>query len=55
MSEQELSQVQTSMLASKDVEETGSGESQQARDDASSETKLRAMRTICLSECAIAE
>jgi hypothetical protein len=54
MSEQELSQVHTSMLASDEIEEAASGEPERALDDAV-ETKVRAMRTICLSECAIAK
>jgi len=54
MSERELSQVQTSMLTSNDVEEIASGESKRELENAA-ETKVRAMRTICLAECAIVE
>lgn len=55
MSEQELLQGPTSIIASYDVEETVSDEPQRAVDDAGTQTKLRAMRTICLTECAIPE
>lgn len=55
MREQESSQLQASTLRNHDVEETAKNGSQRALDAAGAETKLRPMRTICLSECVIPE
>ena len=55
MREQELSHTQVSMLPIYDAEEALRDDPTPPQDDAGSETKLRAMRTMCLADCSIPE
>jgi hypothetical protein len=55
MREQELAPSQISMLPNYDAEEALRDDPTPPQDDASAETKLRAMRTICLADCSIPE
>lgn len=55
MREQELSQAQVSMLPNYDAEEALRDDPRPPQDDDNAETKLRAMRTICLADCSIPE
>jgi hypothetical protein len=55
MREPKLSQTQVSMLPIYDAKEALRDDPTAAQDDVGSETKLRAMRTICLADCSIPE